>query len=394
MDTMSATSGTVFYYRHESYPQRIILTDDAARTMREELATLGLTRAMVVCSPRAARSPLRQDLGTALGVTCVAVFAEVAEHPTLAAVARGANVAREAGIDCLISLGGGSAADLAKGIAMQLVEASPLTRLALNNHRGIMPAKRRGGRLLPILAVPTTLSGAECTPGAGLRDDNGHKLLLRDSDFVARVVVLDPVASLDVPPAVMMTTGMNAIAHCVEALYSRVRDPVSEAYATQGFMLLHQGLSAMLDNPDDVAARADALNGAHLAGRAIVNARTGIHHAACHVIGAAGVSHGVANAILLPHSIVFNALAGGVLLAGIARGLGFPSVADSGVVVARALEHLCERARLPRRLRDVGITRERVSEMAAAVMLEPGLCFNPRQGITQGDITGLLDAAW
>lgn len=391
---MSAIADTVSYC-HESYPQRIILTDDAARTLREELATLRLSRAMVVCSPRAARSPLRQNLDTTLGATCAAVFTEVAEHPTLAAVERGADLARETGIDCLISLGGGSAVDLAKGIAMQLVEASPLIRLALNNHGGSKPAKRRGGRLLPILAVPTTLSGAECTPVAGLRDGNGHKLLLRDSDFVARVVVLDPVASLDVPPAIILTTGMNATAHCVEALYSLARDPVSEAYATHGFMLLHQGLSAMLDNPDDIAARADVLNGAHLAGRAIVNARSGIHHAACHVIGTAGVSHGVANAILLPHAILFNNVAGDVLLAGIARALGFPApVQDATGIVARALDRLCERARLPRRLRDVGIKRERLPEMAAAVMLEPGLRFNPRQGITYGDIVGLLGAAW
>lgn len=380
-------------YGHEIYPQRVVLTEDAAGTLSKELLTLGRARALIVCSPRMSGSVLGQNIRSSLAGTCVGIFDDVDARPTLESADRGAVFAREAGIDCLIALGGGSAIDLAKCIAMLLVEGPPLARFAVNRRDRSDPDRRNGGKLLPLLAVPTTLSGAECTPGAGLCDSSGHKLLLRAPEFVARVVVLDPIANLDVPVAIVLSTGINAIAHCIEALYSLVREQLSDAYATQGFVLLHRGLTAMLENPRDIVARADALNGAHLAGRAIVNVRTSVHAAACHVIGATGVAHGVAHAILLPHVIRFNAQAGG-LLAGVARGLGASTHDDAPDILAEAVEALCRCGGLPYRLRDVGIEGDRIPELASAIALEPGLRFNPRQQVNLADLVGLLTAAW
>jgi alcohol dehydrogenase class IV len=378
-------------YRREERAQRVVFTTGAAVALKDELARDGLERAMVVCSPRLARSAFAQEVRGALGGRCAGILAEVAEHPALSVVEDAARLARELGADCIVSLGGGSSVDVAKGLALRLAIEEPLARWASAEGEATV---RRRGRLVPILAVPLTLSGAECTRSAGLRDEDGHKLIIRDPDIAASVVILDPVAALDVPRSVMLSTGMNAIAHCLEALYSLARDPVSDAFALRGVTLLHRGLSAMLDEPGEVGPRADALNGAHLAARAIVHARTGLHHATCHVVGAAGVSHGIANAIVLPHAIAFNAREGGRFLAEAAKILSPSEGGEPGAVVAGAVDRLCVRGGLPRRLRDVGVPRDAVADMAAHVMNEPGLRFNPRQGITREDLAGLLTAAW
>ncbi len=377
-------------YKREERAQRVVFTMAAPQALAEELAGAGLERAMVVCSPRLARSAFGREVVNALGRRFAGLLAEITEHPGLALVERGERLARELRVDCIVSLGGGSAVDVAKGLALRLATGEPLDRWAPGD-----ASPRRRGRLVPILAVPLTLSGAECNRSAGLRGEDGRKVIIRDPDFPASVVILDPLSNLDVPPAVMLATGMNAIAHCVEALYSRARDPVSDAFALRGLALLHRGLSAMIDEPGEVAPRADALNGAHLAARAIVHARTCLHHAACHVIGAAGgVSHGVANAIMLPHAIAFNAREGGIFLEEAAKILAPAESGEPAAVVAGAVDRLCVRGALPRRLRDVGVPRDAIAGMADHVMHEPGLKFNPRQGITREDVAGLLMAAW
>lgn len=378
-------------YRREERAHRVVFTLAAAEALNEELARDAFERALVVCSRRLARSAFAQGVLTTLGSRCAGILAEVAEHPTLSVVERGAHLAHELRADCIVSLGGGSAVDVAKGLALRLAIEMPLSRWVSDQCNA---TARTRERLIPILAVPMTLSGAECNRSAGLRDGKGRKLIIRDPDFAASVVILDPVASLDVPPAVMLATGMNAIAHCVEALYSLVRDPVSDAFALRGLTLLDRGLSALLDEPGEVAPRADALNGAHLAARAIVHARTGVHHAACHVVGAGGVSHGIANAILLPHAISFNAREAGMFLAEAARILSPSESGEPASVVAEAIDRLCVRGGLARRLRDVAVPRDAIAGMAADVMLEPGLRFNPRQGVTREDLAGLLMAAW
>lgn len=379
-------------YRRQERAQRVVFTLAGAEALKEELAAAGLERAIVVCSPRAVRSAFGKKVVGLLGSRCAGTFAEVTEHPSLSTVEQGAVFARELRADCVVSLGGGSAVDVAKGLALRLATEHPLA--LWSGDRGNAPAPLHGG-LVPILAVPLTLSGAECNLSAGLRDETGRKLIIRDPAFPANVVILDPVATIDVPAKILLATGMNAIAHCLEALYSRARDPVSDAFALRGTALLHRGLSAMLDEPGEVAPRADVLNGAHLAARAIVHARTGLHHAVCHVLGAAGgMSHGVTNAIMLPHALAFNAESGAPFLAEAAAILSPSERAEPATVVAGAVERLCVRGGLARRLRDVGVSREALPGMADHVMLEPGLRFNPRQGITQEDIVGLLMAAW
>lgn len=377
-------------FRHDSPHSRTLLTNDSGSAIREEMATAALSRAMIVCSPREARSALTARIVEALGDLHSGTFDGAQSHPTLAAAERGADLARRLKADCLIAVGGGGASDQAKGIALWLAEAGNLHPISASNtgRRPPFTGTNLSGAL-PIIAVPTTASGAELTPGFGQKDSAGHKLLFRDSRLFARLVVLDPQAVAATPVDILVPTCMNAIAHCVEALYSLGRDPVSSTFAIAGFEMLMEGLRQLSKNPTEAAYR-NILIGSNLAGRAIINARTGLHHGICHVLGGAGVPHGIANAIMLPHVIRFNAKAAGNTLLPLCKELGVAG-ADG---LANAISEVRAQLGVIGCLRDAGITREQVPSLASRVVLEPGMRFNPRQNVTVPDIESLLLNAW
>ena len=200
------------------------------------------------------------------------------------------------------------------------------------------------------------------------------------------------------PASLFASTGMNALAHCIEGMYSRVRNPVSEGLALQGLRLLRPALEQVTERPQDEGARADALVGACLSGMVISNARVGIHHALCHGLGAlGGLPHGVANAILLPHALRFNrdVAAGQLALAAQALGVdtrGMTPLAAADAAI-EAVEVLQQRIGVPRRLRQTGLDRSLLARLAKGAMSDRGLYFNPRLA-TEAEALALLEAAW
>ena len=384
-------AGIDWGFSHDTPPLRTITSRDSGGCVHDEMSAAGLGRALIVCSAREAKSPLCRKISGALGTMCAGLFDGVTSHPTLAAAERGAGLARRVAADCLVVLGGGGASDQAKGIALWIAEDGALEPISAANTEPRPPFTGAPGKALPIIVVPTTASGAELTPGFAQCDETGRKLLFRDARLFPRLIVLDPDAMALTPVEILVPSCMNAIAHCIEALYSRGRDPISDVFAVSGFTRVYGALGGLADRPGDPGAIRELLIGANLAGRAIVNARTGIHHACCHVLGAAGVSHGVANAIMLPHAIAFNARAAADRLAvledALARG-------GERRPLAGAVEELCARFTLPRRLREVGIDRSRIPALVAQLMMEPGLRFNPRQNVTPAQATVLYEAAW
>ncbi len=376
-------------FRFDGPRLRTILTQDTGATLRDELKAAGLSRAMFVCSAREAASPFTKGISTALGPLHAGTFGEVDPHPTLAAAARGAALARSLGADCLIAIGGGGSSDQAKGIALWLATGGDLKPISAGSTGRRPPfAGDMGGGAPPIVAVPSTASGAELTPGFGQKDEGGQKRLFRDARVFPSLIVLDPAAMASVPNAILVPTCMNAIAHCVEALYSRGRDPISGHLALAGFDMLAEGLKALAAGDRD--AYRTLLVGANLAGRSIVNARTGLHHGMCHVLGAVGVPHGVANTVMLPHVIGFNAREGWAFLAPLAAKVGV----DGPDALAAAVRDLARPFGLPSRLRDSGLDRTVLPLLPERVLREPGMSFNPRQDVTEGDIAALLEAAW
>lgn len=382
-------------YAHENPGYRVIQGENAVDCMAEELAALGAQRVLVVCGQSAVASGLIRRFETALGNRQAEIFSGVRPRVPISSVEEGARLAEALRADVLVAVGGGSTMDTAKGIALLLAEGLPIARHAMSAGKDGAPVvgELRHAKL-PIVAVPLTASGAEVTPVVGLSMPDGSKLRFRDYGLISRVIVLDPNLNLAVPPSVVGATGMNGLAHCIEGAYSTVRDPISTALAIEGARLLSEGLDGMAREPLSVAARGQILAGAHLAGRAIINARTGLHHAICHCVGTvSGVGHGIANAVIVPHALRFNLPCAERELLPLARAL-LRKARVTGEQLAWFLTELARRLDLPCRLRDVGVNQQHIRTIAARVMDEPGLRFNPRPITNPEEVKSILRAAW
>jgi alcohol dehydrogenase class IV len=200
--------------------------------------------------------------------------------------------------------------------------------------------------------------------------------------------VYDPEVTLSTPPRVSAETGMNALAHCVEAAYSPARTPEAEAVALAGIRRIAVALPAVVDEPADLGARSEMLVGAVLGGRALQNATMGVHHGLAQLLGGrTGIAHGLANAVVLPHAMRFNADAVPAELVRIGEALGD---ADDP---AGAVERLLERLQLPARLSDCGVTDEDLDAVVRLSQSSPAVQMNPKP-VSEDDARTILEAAF
>ena len=273
------TLDAVMPFIYELRATRVVFAPDAFAELPAELHRLSAERAFVVSTPgRLASLPPLQPL---LDPRLAATFDGAVEHVPVDVVERALEQCARANADVCVAIGGGSSIGLGKAIA------------------------RETG--LPLLAVPTTYSGSEMTSIWGMTDAGGKKTG-RDPRVAPRVVVYDPALTLALPPLVSAASGMNAMAHAVEALYAANASPVALSLAEEAARLLASSLPLIASTPHDGDARANALAGAHLAGRALDLAAMGLHHRLCHILGGSfGLPHARTHAALLPYVVAFNA---------------------------------------------------------------------------------------
>ncbi len=369
---------------------KTVLRPGAVASLRAELDLLGAQRVLFVCSASVRRSDLHAVLQQQLQGLQVLQAPDIPAHSSVELVERLAALAGGQGIQCIVAAGGGSCSDTAKAIALLMAEGG---RLADHASRFTPPRDLHIPVLrqpkVPIVSIPCTASGAEVTPSLGVRDADGRKLLFTDPQLASRVVLLDPQANLQVPPGVMLSTGMNGIAHCIEGLYSLDRAPLAEVVALEALQRFAQALPQVQARPGEVDARAQLLYAAHLSGLVLVNARTALHHAICHAIGSVtGVPHGEANAVMLPHALRFNAPAVGDALRRAAW------VVPGGQDVIAWIESLATTLGVPKRLRDIGVAHDALPAIAHKTMGERGLYFNPRPVSDASEILDLLQQAY
>jgi alcohol dehydrogenase class IV len=400
-DGRVATSGIgIGDFVWQGTSSRVVLASGAARNLTSELDRLGLSRVMLVCGTRTAAAPRVMQAIDALGARLKVRFCDVPAHSDEDLVMAGVEAAREGDIDGLLAIGGGSASDTAKAIAIVLAEGGGIA-----DHANVFyPPDRYEQKVLPrpklpLIAVPMTASAAEVTPGLGIRARDGHKLVFWDPNVVPRTIVIDPELCLDMPVSILASTAMNAFAHCVEGLYSRVGNPISSALALHAARLLNDALPVMVADPADVDARGQVMAAAHLSGHVIANARVGLHHAICHGLGAiGGLSHGDANAIMLPHVMRYNSRVVASELAMLAEAMGASSrdaeVHDASAAAIAAVELLQRAARVPTRLRDVGFDRGLTHRIAQKTLSDRGTYFNPIVAPPLADIEAVIEAAW
>lgn len=294
-------------HTYEALPSRVVFGAGAVASVAAEVDRFGSNR--VVLIDGLFNDPLRARIEADLAGRHAGTITEVAQHVPAEVAARALGQSRAVNADGLVALGGGSATGLAKAIALET---------------GV-----------PILAIPTTYAGSEMTPIWGITAA-GRKTTGSDPRVLPRTVVYDPELVLSLPLRVGAASGMNAMAHCVEALWTPAANPVTDAVAGDGMARLARGLRATNADPDDLEARVETLRGAWLAGTALAVGGTGLHHKLCHVLGGSfGLPHADVHAAVLPWVVDYYRDAAPAALARIAAALD----ADDAVTGLQDLAH-------------------------------------------------------
>jgi maleylacetate reductase len=246
-----------------------------------------------------------------------------------------------------------------------------------------------------LIAIPTTYAGSEMTPVVGITDrQTGRKQVQRDPKVLPRVVIYDPELTLGLPPELTASTGMNALAHCVEAVYAKDANPMVQPIALEGAGRIAQFLPICVTRGDDMEGREELLRGAYQAGMSIANASMGLHHGLCHVLGGrTGVAHGVLNAIMLPHVMRFNADAVPDAMTEIADAIGAGARTRDIDAAARFTAAMVTSLPVPKTLREAGIASDQLEPVATEAAANSTVKANPKP-VSEREILELLRGAW
>ena len=374
-------------------PTKIVFGEGAANDIGSEVDSLGGKKAFIVTDENLIKVGLVAPIQKALGAKYVGVFSEVPQDSDVEVVNKGAELARQAGADTLISIGGGSVIDTAKGMAILVKEGGKL-----RDYEGIQVLSRP---ITPHIVIPTTGgTGSEVSYAAVIKDhEQGAKLLFCDYHIIPNVAILDPKLLVGLPAKLTASTGMDAMCHAVEAIHSLQREPVADALALHALRLISQYLPRCVEKPDDLVARGQQLIAATLAGAAFSNAQVGLVHAMAHTVGARhGVPHGIANSILLPYVILYNldACADRYKLVAEALGVKTEGLSDeeAGKTGANKIWELTKRMNLPQRLRDVGVPEDDLEGCAEHSLSDGAIVYNPKPILEAREVLEVYKKAW
>lgn len=343
-------------FTFDALPTRVVFGAGCFSQLTEEVDRLEAKHVLLVGTR--GRANLLHRAKDVLGDRIAETFDEAVMHIPNEVAERARNVAKSAGADCIVTIGGGSAIGVAKAIAFTTS--------------------------LPIVAVPTTYSGSEVTPIWGLTKD-GIKQTSRDSRVQPRTVIYDPELTLNLPVQISAASGMNAIAHCVEAMYAPDANPITTLMAEEGIRSLASALPVIVNAPDDIDARTKALYGAWLGGTVLGTVQMGLHHKLCHTLGGSfDLPHAETHAVLLPYTAEYNASSVVDAMLRVAAALGV-SEAPAG------LFELGRRVGTPRSLAELGMRAEDLDRAADIAVERP--YPNPRP-VTREGVMSILRKAF
>src|SRR5580704_15834961 len=321
-------------FARTTLPGRIVFGDGAVRQLADELDQRDLGRAMLIAADY--DPSLAAHGREALGERVKLRWAEVRQHVPRELAARATNAATAAGVDVVVAIGGGSTTGLGKAIAVSTG--------------------------LPLAVMPTTYAGSEMTPIYGLTSD-GDKMTAHDTRALPRIVVYDPRLLTTLPPAVVGPSGLNALAHCAEALWAANADPITDAIALDGARRLRQYLPAAYASADP-AVRGQVLIAACQAGMALGTVGTSLHHALCHLLGGMfDTPHAETHAILLPYVTSYLQPAIPAAASRLARAMDI----DERALTA-SIWSLARSVGVPEGLRSIGISEEQIPVIARAAV--------------------------
>ena len=341
---------------YQSLPSRVVFGAGCLEKLPEEIQRLGLAKALVLSTPEQRQSGL--DLVERLGSRAAGLFDQAAMHVPIETARAAREAATRLGADCCVAVGGGSTTGLAKAIALVFD--------------------------LPILAVPTTYAGSEMTPIWGLTE-KGRTTTGRDPRVLPKTVFYDPSLTVTMSPMLSATSGMNSIAHCVEALYAEQANPIISMMAEDGIRALAESLPVVVKQPGNLEARSKALYGAWLGGISLGAVGMALHHKLCHTLGGTyNLPHAETHTVVLPHATAYNAPAAPLAMARVARALASGSAAEG-------LYNLAASLGAPLSLAAIGMKADALDQAAEIAVENP--YYNPRP-VTKDGIRALLQNAF
>jgi alcohol dehydrogenase len=375
-------------------PAQVLLGAGAAETVGAEVKRLGGTHAFVLSDPNLKKIGLTDPIVASIsgqGVK-VALYTGIEFEPSIQSIGPAIAAARAAGADLVVGFGGGSTLDTAKAVAL-------LTRNegSVEDYLGIGLVKRRG---VPSILVPTTAgTGAEITPNAlfyvpAVRE----KRAVVSPHIIPDVAIVDPLVTLTVPADVSAATGIDALSHAVESFTSLNASPMTDLYALEAIRLIGAHMRTAVANGKDLAARDGMARASLYAGIGIGNAGTNIVHALAYPLqGQHRITHGVANSLLLPYGMEFNALSNLSKFGTVAEALGEPvaglSPRAAAAKSAEACRLLSADVGIPEKMSEVGIKEEHVEELVEGAMRMTRLWANNPRAVSRADARAIFEKA-
>ncbi|MEV4602345.1 maleylacetate reductase and hydroxyquinol 1,2-dioxygenase domain-containing protein [Amycolatopsis sp. NPDC049253] len=343
-------------FSYTANPARVVFGSGTLASLPDEVRRLGATRVLLLGSPPLAAPADR--VAESLGSLLAARFDEAAMHTPVDVTERALKVVTENDVDCVLAIGGGSTTGLAKAIALRTD--------------------------LPQIIVPTTYAGSEMTPILGETAD-GRKTTQTSPKVQPEVVVYDVDLTLKLPVQVSLTSGINAMAHAVEALYSPDANPIVDQFALEAIRLLATALPRIATDPSDADARSAALRAAWLAGTCLGSVGMALHHKLCHTLGGSfDLPHAETHTVVLPYAMAYNTTGAPDALRRIAEVLDVPDAATGVYDLIAALP-------VPHSLAELGFTETDITQAAEIATAKP--YPNPRE-VTRDGIEDLLHQAW
>ncbi|MBF2714109.1 iron-containing alcohol dehydrogenase [Agrobacterium vitis] len=342
-------------FSYAGSPAQIVFGAGSRNSVAEWIGKAGCRRALVLSTPHQRADA--EALAVEIGPLACGVFAGAVMHTPVDVTETAMKVAADMRADCVVSLGGGSTIGLGKAIAYRTD--------------------------LPQIVVPTTYAGSEVTPILG-QTEAGRKTTVRDAKILPEIVIYDPTMTYGLPVSLSVTSGLNAMAHAIEALYARDRNPISSLMALEGLSAFKRSLPVIAESPEDADARGDALYGAWLCGSVLGTVGMALHHKICHTLGGSfDLPHAETHAVMLPHTAAFNAAAAAPELAAAAAIFG-GSLGGGLWDFARAIG-------APLSLKQFGLREEDLDRAAGIAVENP--YWNPRP-IDRDSIRQLLQDVW
>lgn len=379
-----------FIYKN---PTRIVFGVNSLKDLGPEVDELKCSRAFVVTDKGVAEAGLLDKVVQALGKRWVGTFDDCPQDSGVHIVNQAADLAREKEADVLVSLGGGSVIDTAKGIAILLKEGGKL-----EDHYGLQLFTRPQ---TPHIAIPTTAgTGSEVTWAYVVKDwEKNQKILCGDDHIIPNTAILDPVLTQGLPPRITAFTGMDALTHAIEAIHALQAEPITDIMAFGAIRLIMKYLPVCVENGDDLFARGQQQIAATTAGVAFSNAQIGLVHATAHSVGALyGVPHGLANSILLPYCMEYNMdeCADRYALVADAMGVKEKGMSDEEASQAaiEAVFELTKKIGLPQKLSEVGVEESGLEAAADLSLSDGSIVYNPKMIFEAEQVMEVLKKAF